>query len=181
MNICTSLLRRFAFVKLLLLFCLFLPLSYAGSAAAGDTLAKIRSSGKVTVGTEAAFPPFEFVKDGKIVGYGKDILDYIVADMGVELNQLDVPFQGILPGLLAGKFDFVATTVQLRPDRAKKFAFPMPIAEGGSTLLKRKGDQGIKTPEDLNGKIAGSQLGTSSEKTMRALDAKFKAAGETGF
>ena len=181
MNVCTSLLGRFAFVKLLFVSCLIIPLCYGGSAAAGDTLAKIRSSGKLTVGTEAAFPPFEFVKDGKIVGYGKDILDYIVADLGVELNQLDVPFQGILPGLLAGKFDFVATTIQLRPDRAKKFAFPMPIAEGGSTLLKRKGDGRISTPEDLNGKIAGTQLGTSSEKTMRALNAKFKAAGKPGF
>jgi len=45
----------------------------------------------VTVGTEAVYPPFEFVEDGKIVGYGKDILDYMIADMGVELTQLDLP------------------------------------------------------------------------------------------
>ena len=79
------------------------------SIYAETTFEKIKRTGKVTVGTEAAFPPFEFVEDGKIVGYGKDILDYIIADLGVELNQLDLPWQGILPGVLAGKFDFVAT------------------------------------------------------------------------
>ena len=60
----------------------------------------------------------------------QDILDTIVADLGVELNQLDLPWQGILPGVLAGKFDFVATNVTIKPDRAKKYAFTVPIAEG---------------------------------------------------
>ena len=68
------------------------------------------------VGAACTFPPFEFVEDGKIVGYGKDILDYIIADLGVELNQLDLPWQGILPGVLAGKFDFVATSVSIRAE-----------------------------------------------------------------
>ena len=80
----------------------------AGSAvfaSAETTLEKIKRTGAVTVGTEAAFPPFEYIEDGKIVGYGKDILDYIIADLKVELNQLDLPWQGILPGVLAGKFD----------------------------------------------------------------------------
>ena len=58
------------------------------AASAETTFEKIKRNGEVTVGTEAAFPPFEFVEDGKIVGYGKDILDTIVADLGVELNQL---------------------------------------------------------------------------------------------
>ena len=108
--------------KLLAFISLVLSLSiiFAGTNVyAETTFEKIKRTGKVTVGTEAAFPPFEFVEDGKIVGYGKDILDYIIADMGVELNQLDLPWQGILPGVLAGKFDFVATSVSIRAERAK--------------------------------------------------------------
>ena len=112
----------------------------AFGAQAETTLEKIKRTGKVTVGTEAAFPPFEFVENGKIVGYGKDILDYIIADLGVELVQLDLPWQGILPGVLAGKFDFVATTVSVRPKRAATYAFTVPIAEGTSWIMKRKGD-----------------------------------------
>ena len=40
-----------------------------GTASAETTLEKIKRTGKTTVGTEAAFPPFEFIKDGKIVGF----------------------------------------------------------------------------------------------------------------
>ena len=40
----------------------------ATSAVAGETYDRIKSIKKVVVGTEAAFPPFEFIEDGKIVG-----------------------------------------------------------------------------------------------------------------
>jgi polar amino acid transport system substrate-binding protein len=155
--------------------------AFAAPADAGETLKKITGTKKVTVGTEAAFPPFEFVKDGKIVGYGKDILDHVVAGLGAELNQLDVPFQGILPGLLAGKFDFIATTVLITPERVSKFAFTMPIAEGGAAYMKRRGDGRINGLDDLNGKIVATQLGTSTEKYMREHDEALKKQGKSGY
>src|SRR4249919_765742 len=139
---------------------------------AGEALDRIKKAGKVTVGTEAAFPPFEFVKDGKITGFGKDILDLIIADMNVELNQLDTPFQGIFPGLLAGKFDFIATALLMSDQLVKRFAFTMPIAEGSSSTMKRKGDARINSAADFNGKVIGTQLGTGSEKLLREVDAK---------
>ena len=144
------------------------------------TLQKIRRTGMVTVGTEAAFPPFEFVKDGKIVGYGKDILDVVVADLGVKLEQLDLPWQGILPGLLANKFDFVATTVGINEERSKRYAYTLPIADGVPYAAKRKGDP-MKAMSDLNGKIVATQLASSTEPIARAIDAQLKAAGGKGF
>jgi len=149
-------------------------------AAAETTLEKIRRTGIVTVGTEAAYPPFEFVKDGKIVGYGSDILAEVVKALGVKLNQLDLPWQGILPGVLAGKFDFVATTVGINEERTKRYAYTYPISNGAPYAAKRKGDP-LKVPEDLNGKIVGTQLASSLEPITRALDAKLKAAGGSGF
>jgi polar amino acid transport system substrate-binding protein len=150
-------------------------------AKAGETLNKIKQSGKVTVGTEAAFPPFEFVRDGKIVGYHKDILDLIIADFGVQLDQIDVPWQGLFPGLLAGKFDFIASAMTMYDEPTRKFAFTMPLAEATVSLVKRKGDGSIKSPDDLNGKAVSTQLGTGAEKLLRELDAKLKASGKPGF
>lgn len=150
-------------------------------AFAETTLEKIKRTGELTVGTEAAFPPFEFVKDGKIIGYGSDILAEVVKEFGVKkLNQLDLPWQGILPGVLAGKFDFVATTVGINAERAKRYAYTMPIADGLPYAMKRKGDKLTKL-EDLNGKVVATQLASSTEPVARALDAKLKAAGGTGF
>ena len=159
-----------------------LSIIFAGSSVfAETTFEKIKRTGKVTVGTEAAFPPFEFVEDGKIVGYGKDILDYIVAEMKVELNQLDLPWQGILPGVLAGKFDFVATSVSIRAERAKKYAFTVPIAEGTNWVMKRSGDASIKTPDDLSGKVVCTQLASGSEKATKEWQEDMKSRGLKGF
>jgi len=150
------------------------------AAHAETTLARIRRTGVVTVGTEAAYPPFEFVQDGKIVGYGADLLAEVVKALGVTVNQLDLPWQGILPGLLAGKFDFVATTVSINAERAKRYAYTLPIADGMPWVLKRKGDPMTKT-SDLNGKVVATQLASAAEPVAKALDARLKAAGGTGF
>ena len=156
----------------------------AGSAvfaSAETTLEKIKRTGAVTVGTEAAFPPFEYIEDGKIVGYGKDILDYIIADLKVELNQLDLPWQGILPGVLAGKFDFVATSVSVRPERAMKYAFTVPIAEGTTWTMKRAGDESIKSVDDLEGKVIGTQLASASESASKEFEEVLKGKGMGGY
>ena len=153
----------------------------AVAASAETTLEKIRQTGQVTVGTEAAFPPFEFVEDGKIVGYGKDILDIVIADLGVELNQLDLPWQGILPGVLAGKFDFVATSVTIKPDRAMQYAFTVPIAEGTTWVMKRKGDTSITAVDDMAGKVVGTQLASGNESASRAFQDDMIARGLDGF
>ena len=156
--------------------------SAVGTAVSADTtFDKIKKTGQVTVGTEAAFPPFEFVQDGKIVGYGKDMLDIIIADLGVELNQLDLPWQGILPGVLAGKFDFVATSVTIKPDRAKQFAFTVPIGEGTTWIMKRKGDTSVMSVDDMAGKVVGTQLASGNEDASKAFEQDMKARGLDGF
>jgi polar amino acid transport system substrate-binding protein len=150
-------------------------------AVAGETFDRIKETKKVTVGTEAAFPPFEFIQDGKIVGYGKDLLTYIIKDMDVELEQLDLPWQGILPGLLAKKFDFVATSVSVRPERALIYAYTVPIADGTTWTMKRAGDDSIQSVDDLSGKVVGTQLGSGGESAAKEFDEQLKAKGMAGF
>lgn len=149
----------------------------ATSASAETTLERIKRTGKVVIGTEAAFPPFEFVEDGKIVGYGKDILDVVIAELGVELEQLDLPWQGILPGLLAGQFDFVATTVAINEERAQRYAYTVPIADGAPYFVTRVGET-LVTENDLAGKVVGTQLASSTEPVARALDERLTSEGK---
>ncbi|MCW6511812.1 transporter substrate-binding domain-containing protein [Lichenifustis flavocetrariae] len=153
----------------------------SSAARAETTLQHILATKKLTVGTEVAFPPFEFMRDGKITGYGKDILDAVVADLGVELNQLDVPFQGILAGLDAKKFDFVATSVGVTPERAAKYAFTFPIAVSSEVIVKRADETALTAVKDLEGKTVGTQLGTTTEQEARKADAALKTAGGMGF
>lgn len=151
--------------------------SHAAPTLAETTLEKIQRTKKVTVGTEAAYPPFEFIKDGKIVGFGRDVLDEIAKQWGVEVQQLDLPFQGILPGLIAGKFDFVATSVGINPERAKRYAYTLPIADSTAYAMKKTGNGEIKTVEDLRGKVVATQLASAVDPVAKALDKRLQATG----
>ena len=97
--------------------------AFPSPAVSGETLDAIKSANVITVGTEAHYPPMEFLEDGEIVGYGSDILAHVVADLDVELDQLELPWQGILPGILAKKFDLVATSVAITPERGREICF----------------------------------------------------------
>ncbi|WP_342642113.1 transporter substrate-binding domain-containing protein [Rhodoligotrophos ferricapiens] len=160
---------------------LLLALSTIGAAHADGLLAEIKERGKLTVGTEAALEPFEFVQDGKIVGYNKDILNAIVADLGVELNQLNLPFQGILPGLLAKKFDFVATSVGINAERAAKYAYTRPIGSFDNVIVVRADEDDIKSPDDLNGKVVATQMASSPQPVAEAHSASLKEKGGEGY
>jgi polar amino acid transport system substrate-binding protein len=148
--------------------------------AEGGTLADIRQRGKLTVGTEAAYEPFEFVENGKVVGYGHDILEYMAGKLGVTLNQVNLPFQGLLPGLMTHKFDFVATSVGINPERAKRFAFSEPVGVVDTVLVVRAGDSRINKADDLAGHVVGTQMGSSSQPIAQAFDTQLKTKG-TGF
>lgn len=151
--------------------------AFALPVQAESTFDHIKSSGSVTVATEAAFPPFEYVEDGKIVGYGKDLLTEIIADMDVDLEQLDLPWPGVLPGLIAEKFDFVATTVAINEERAKKYAFTMPIADGQPYFVTRKGET-LASEDALAGLKVATQLASFAEPIARALDERLTVEGE---
>lgn len=149
--------------------------------AEGGSIADIKKRGKLVIGTEAAYEPYEFVKDGKIVGYSRDVLQYVVDKLGVQLEQLNLPFQGLLPGLLAHKFDFVATSVGINPERAKRFAFTRPVGVSEAQLMVRVDDGSIKGPNDLAGKLVGTQMGSSNQPVAAGFNDELKGKSGKGY
>src|SRR5699024_8815187 len=117
---------------------------------------------------------------GEIVGLEKDILDYITEKYELKLDQTNLPWQGVLPGLDANRFDLVATAVTITPERTKKYAFTIPVDEATTHALKRADDDSIEELDDLNGKIGGTQLGSGTEASVRKWDEEVKAAGDKG-
>jgi polar amino acid transport system substrate-binding protein len=150
-------------------------------AFAEGLLTKIKQEKKLVVGTEAALEPMEFVKDGKIIGYGKDFLDIIAADLDVELVQYDLPFQGIIPGLLAKKFDLVATSVAPNEERIKKVAFTLPIAAVNYDIVVLAKNKDIKSQYDLNGKVVATQLASAPQPVLEKFNNELKAKGGSGY
>lgn len=151
------------------------------SAHAANLLDGVQQKKELVVATEAAYVPFEYVEDGKVVGYGPDLMRYILAGLpAVKLHQMDLPFQGILPGLAAKKYDMAITSLFVTKERADKFAFTLPIADATVALLRRKNDGALSKPEDIRGRIVGSQAGSGMLKTLQAYDNKLKESGKPG-
>lgn len=154
------------------------PLLVLSTLSHADGLVdQIKQRSTIVVGTEAAFEPFEFVRDGQIVGYNKDILDYVVAKLGVKLDQLNLPFQGLLPGLLAKKFDLMATSTGINAERAAKYAYTRPTGSFENVIVVRANEDRIKKPEDINGMVVATQLASSVQPVIEAYDKELKAKG----
>ncbi|MCP1676480.1 polar amino acid transport system substrate-binding protein [Natronocella acetinitrilica] len=146
--------------------------------ASADLLEQILEEGVFTVGTEARYAPHEFIEDGEIVGYSADLMAEIMPHMeGVELIRMDLPWQGILPGLERSRFDYVVTSVTATPERIARYHLSAPIADATMAVLKRAGDDSISTPEDIAGKVAAAQAGSAQLQALEALAEELEAAG----
>jgi len=165
----------------------------AGSAAAvglslfrvrgarADALEEVKKRGTLMIGTEAAYVPYEFVKDGKIIGYDPDIIDIMVKNLGVKADVIDTAWAGIIPSLYANKFDCIISAMTMTKERAEKVLFSMPYAEATNVILLRADEDRIKTADDLSGKVIGVQLGSAAAGIIKVFEAKLKDAGKPGF
>ena len=139
-----------------------------------DTLDDIKHKNEIVIGTEAKFPPFEFIEEGKIKGFSQDILDIIFRDKQINVKRIDVPFQSIIIGLKTKKFDYIATGLTATEERDKKYRLSIPIADATVAMLVRN-DGEINTLEELSGKVIGSQTGSTLIKEINSLSDKFES------
>jgi polar amino acid transport system substrate-binding protein len=149
--------------------------------ADADTLDDVKKRGTLVVGMEAAYVPYEFVKDGKIIGYDPDIIAIMVKNLGVKAQLIDTAWNGIIPALYAGKFDCIISAMTITAERAKKVLFSMPYADASNVILLRADETRIKTAADLSGKIIGVQLGSAAAGIIKVYEAKLKAEGKPGY
>jgi polar amino acid transport system substrate-binding protein len=140
--------------------------------ASADLLADIKAKGKIVAATEMHFAPFDILVDGKYEGICKDLFDEVAKELGVEAEYLDLPWQSILPGLEAKKFDIVNAPVTITAERVQRYSFTLPMGNATVAMVKKAGDDTITKPEDLAGKAGGSQKGSAQLEQLKAFSAK---------
>lgn len=101
------------------------------------------------------------------MGLNVDLSAEVGKEMGVKIDWVALPWEGVLSGLEAGKFDMVAGAVTITKARAERYRFSPPIAEATVALLKRKGDSSIGKPEDIAGKIVGARQASAQLSPLR--------------
>lgn len=151
--------------------------SRSSLSVSNDLLNQIKKRGYLVVATEDDYPPFEFLVNGQPTGFDHELLERLKKVVPFEIRQEILPWQGILPGVAAGKYDVALTAAGITDDRAKLLDFTMPIAESTIAYIKRKEDASIKTLRDLSGKTLGAQQGGVSFAAVPDLEAKLKQQG----
>lgn len=132
------------------------------------TLEGIKDKGKLVLGTNADYPPFEFhtmidEKD-EIAGLDIEIAKYIADELGVELEIKDMEFEKLLGGLSTGMLDIVIAGMNPDPERKKEANFTDIYYEANfAVLVNKESDFQINSFEDLEGKSIGVQIGTTQE------------------
>ena len=97
----------------------------------------MKSSGTLRVGTETQFAPFDFLENGKATGLNYDLFAELGKDMGVKIEWVALPWESVLPGLEAGKFDMVAGPATITKARMERYRF---------NAADRRGD--LRHPEE---------------------------------
>ncbi len=143
----------------------------AKAASAEEALARVKGSGVLRVGTETQFAPFDFLDNGKPAGLNYDLFADLGRDMGLKIEFVALPWESVLPGLEAGKFDMVAGPATITKARMERFRFTPPIAEATCGLLKKAGDTTLNKPEDIAGKAIGSGKATSQLEQLKKFSA----------
>ena len=117
--------------------------------------------GKLTMSTNAAFPPYEMTTDtGELEGIDIEVAGAIAEKLGLELQVDDMEFDAALLAAQQGKSDIVMAGVSVTDERKKVMEFSDSYATGVQVIIVKEGSD-IQSVEDLEGKMIGTQRGTT--------------------
>ena len=137
--------------------------SAASSEAASSAAANLTTveAGKLTMATNAAFPPYEMTTDaGEFEGIDVDTAKAIAEKLGLELQIDDMDFDAALLSVQQGKADIVMAGVTVTDERKAVMDFSDSYATGIQSIIVPEGSD-IASPDDLAGKKIGTQRGTT--------------------
>ncbi len=140
----------------------------ADDAAAADTEGETAEAGEVTtvtegiltMGTNAAFPPYEYYEGDTVVGIDAEIAQAIAEKLGLSLEIVDMDFNSIITAVQSGKVDVGIAGMTVEPDRLENVDFTDSYATGVQVVIVTE-DSDIASVDDLEGKLIGTQEGTT--------------------
>ncbi|MEU6539556.1 ABC transporter substrate-binding protein [Streptomyces sp. NPDC047000] len=164
--------------------------SSASAPLAAKLPADIRKAGVIKVGSDIAYPPVEYMQGGKAVGIDPDIADALGKQLGVKFQFQNGKFDELIVGLQANRFNIIMSAMNDTKDRqngvnsdtGKKAGTGVDFVDyftAGTSILVQKGNpKGIKSLDDLCGKVVALQRGTTSEGIAKAQNTKCTKDGK---
>jgi arginine/ornithine transport system substrate-binding protein len=119
---------------------------------------------KIRVGVEGAYPPFsEVAPDGTLKGFDIDIAMALCEEIGAECVLVPQDWDGIIPALLARKYDAIIASMSITEERKKKVAFSEKYYNTPAKFARKKGSGITISKAGLKGKIVGVQRATTHD------------------
>ena len=123
------------------------------------------------VGTEPAFAPFEFPKEGskELTGFDIELIQAIGKQMGSKVEISGMGFDALIPALNAGNIDAAIAGMTITEERKKAVSFSDPYYTSGLIVMVKKDNTAVKSVKDLEGKRIAVQIGTTGEMKARTV------------
>ena len=142
----------------------------AVSASAEGVLDKVKAAGKIVVGTEASYPPYEYLDDNANFAGCDIFLAQQVADaLGVTLEIQDMDFDGIIPAVQSGLVDIGIAAFTKTAERAEVIDFSDLYETSAQLLIVKAGNADLyATKESMAGLKVGAQQGTVQSQLVES-------------
>jgi polar amino acid transport system substrate-binding protein len=124
---------------------------------------------KISVVTDATYPPFESVNDQKVIeGFDIDVMNAIAKEANLEIEFVNVGWDPLLAGMAQGTYDVAISCITITPERAANMLFSDPYYTAGQIIVVAKNNTTFTGKDNLTGTI-GSQLGTTGNMEVDKL------------
>nr|WP_231618377.1 MULTISPECIES: basic amino acid ABC transporter substrate-binding protein [unclassified Fictibacillus] len=129
------------------------------------------SGDKLTVGTDAAYAPFESLDGEKIVGFDVDLLDAVMKEAGLEYEIKNTGWEPLFIALKNKEVAAGISAITINDKRKKTYDFSSPYFESVNMILAKEGTS-IKSAKDLEGKKVSVQNGTTGQEALEKMFGK---------
>nr|WP_314259195.1 amino acid ABC transporter substrate-binding protein [uncultured Devosia sp.] len=147
---------------------------------AQTALDDIKTAGALRIGTEGTYAPFTFHDDtGALVGFDVEIGRAIAAQIGVEAEFVEGPWDGLIAGVDANRYDVVINQVGITDERQAKYDFSEPYIASKAALVVKDDNTDITSFETLSGKKSAQSLTSNFGKLAEGYGAEL--VGTEGF
>ena len=128
----------------------------------------IHARGVLRVGMEASYPPFEFTDaDGVVQGFDVDLARALAERWGVEVQFVDLHYDGLVEALLAGKFDLIISALPYEERLTRDLSYSRPYAYLGLEVISRAEDGSPAQISELDGRVVAVELGSEAHQYLR--------------
>lgn len=119
---------------------------------------------KIRIGVEGAYPPFSYITaSGELEGFDIEITRALCDEIGAECTLIQQDWDGIIPALLARKYDAIVASMSITEERKKKVAFTNKYYSTPAKFAQRKGAGNEISAAGLKGKTVGVQRATTHD------------------